>query len=72
MLVSNPTIFFKDLFTYVLEHTVLMYTRRGHQIPLQIPATMWSLGTELKTSGRAPSTLTPEPSLQNAQPHIDT
>jgi hypothetical protein len=38
---------------------VFRYTRRGHQIPLQMDpiATLWLLGLELRTSGRAVSIL---------------
>jgi len=49
--------FFKDLFIYfVYEYTVAVFghTRSGYRIPLQmVGATMWLLGFELRTSGRA-------------------
>ena len=47
---------------HVCEYTVdvFRHTRRGHQIPLQmVVATMWLLGIELRTSGRAVSALNP-------------
>jgi hypothetical protein len=51
---------------YVYEYTVVVikFTRRGHWIPLQMVVTMWLLGFELSTSGRAVSALTTGPSLQ--------
>jgi hypothetical protein len=44
--------------SYVCEYTIAVFrhTRRGHRIPLQmVVSTMWLLGTELRTSGRAAS-----------------
>jgi hypothetical protein len=45
---------------YVYEYTVVVikFTRRGHWIPLQMVVTMWLLGFELSTLGRAVSALT--------------
>jgi hypothetical protein len=51
---SDITLRFINLF-YVYEYTVAVF-RRGHQIPLQW-ATMWLLGIELRTSGRAAGAL---------------
>jgi hypothetical protein len=55
----RPWIFvcFKIYFIYVSTlSAVSRHTRRGHRIPItMVVATMWLLGTKLKTSGRAVS-----------------
>jgi hypothetical protein len=57
---------FKIYLFYLCEYTVAVFrhTRKGHQIPLQVVVTMWLLGIELRTWGKAVSTLNHWPSLQ--------
>jgi hypothetical protein len=56
----NSSEFLKIYSFYVYEYTIVVFrhTIRGHQIPLQMVwGTMWLLGIELRTSGRAASAL---------------
>ena len=55
-----PKIYYLYIYTHMHTYTVAVFrhTRWGHRIPLQMVwVTMWLLGVELRTSGRAVSAL---------------